>query len=60
VITISIGVAARESGDESPRETMVRADARLYRAKRHRNAVGSGEIRPSRAQISLSEPATDT
>ncbi len=60
VITISIGVATREHGDESPREAMVRADARLYRAKRHRNAVGSEEIRPGRPGSPLSEPATDT
>ncbi|MGI8462630.1 MAG: diguanylate cyclase [Solirubrobacterales bacterium] len=39
VTTVSIGVAERGAGDHSPSETMVVADARLYQAKRRRNAV---------------------
>ena len=38
-VTVSIGVAAREDVDLSPTELMLRADDRLYRAKRIRNAV---------------------
>jgi diguanylate cyclase (GGDEF)-like protein len=46
VITISIGVASREAVDHTPREAMLRADARLYEAKRRRNAVCAGERTP--------------
>ena len=38
-VTVSIGVAVREDVDASPTELMLRADDRLYRAKRTRNAV---------------------
>jgi diguanylate cyclase (GGDEF)-like protein len=37
--TMSIGVACRERADESATELVLRADDRLYRAKRTRNAV---------------------
>ena len=37
--TMSIGVACREPADESATELVLRADDRLYRAKRTRNAV---------------------
>jgi diguanylate cyclase (GGDEF)-like protein len=37
--TMSIGVACREPGDVSATELVLRADDRLYRAKRTRNAV---------------------
>jgi len=46
VITISIGVASRAAEDHQPRETMARADARLYEAKQRRNAVSAGERTP--------------
>ncbi len=46
VTTISIGVAERRADDLSQRETMERADTRLYAAKRRRNAVGAGERTP--------------
>jgi diguanylate cyclase (GGDEF)-like protein len=38
-VTVSIGVACREPGDVSATELVLRADDRLYRAKRTRNAV---------------------
>ena len=38
-MTLSIGVACREPYDVSPTELVLRADDRLYRAKRTRNAV---------------------
>ena len=38
-VTLSIGVACREPYDVSPTELVLRADDRLYRAKRTRNAV---------------------
>jgi diguanylate cyclase (GGDEF)-like protein len=38
-VTLSIGVACREPYDLSPTELVLRADDRLYRAKRTRNAV---------------------
>ncbi|MBA3261220.1 MAG: GGDEF domain-containing protein [Thermoleophilaceae bacterium] len=38
-VTVSIGVACREPVDLSPTELVLRADDRLYRAKRTRNAV---------------------
>jgi diguanylate cyclase (GGDEF)-like protein len=38
-VTVSIGVAHRKPGDVSPAELTLRADHRLYRAKRTRNAV---------------------
>ena len=38
-VTVSIGVACREQVDVSPTELVLRADDRLYRAKRTRNAV---------------------
>jgi diguanylate cyclase (GGDEF)-like protein len=38
-VTVSIGVACREDVDLSPTELVLRADDRLYRAKRTRNAV---------------------
>jgi len=38
-VTVSIGVACRESADVSATELVLRADDRLYRAKRTRNAV---------------------
>jgi diguanylate cyclase (GGDEF)-like protein len=38
-VTVSIGVACREGVDASPTELVLRADDRLYRAKRTRNAV---------------------
>jgi diguanylate cyclase (GGDEF)-like protein len=37
--TMSIGIACREPADESATELVLRADDRLYRAKRTRNAV---------------------
>jgi diguanylate cyclase (GGDEF)-like protein len=40
-MTVSIGVARREPADKSGTELMLRADSRLYRAKRTRNAVYS-------------------
>ncbi|MBN1529221.1 MAG: GGDEF domain-containing protein [Thermoleophilaceae bacterium] len=46
VLTLSVGVAGRESRDQSPSDLMVRADHRLYRAKGTRNAVSSGESAP--------------
>ena len=46
VTTISIGVAVRRSDDLAPRDTMVRADSRLYEAKRRRNTVCAGESTP--------------
>ena len=46
VTTISIGVADRAGRRPHPRETMVRADTRLYEAKRRRNAVSAGERTP--------------
>ena len=63
VITVSIGVACAETADQAPREAMLRADARLYEAKRRRNAVAAGEIKPSQVEFlsdPASEPATDT
>jgi diguanylate cyclase (GGDEF)-like protein len=38
-VTVSIGVACREATDVSATELILRADDRLYRAKRRRNAV---------------------
>jgi diguanylate cyclase (GGDEF)-like protein len=38
-VTVSIGVACRERSDVSATELVLRADDRLYRAKRTRNAV---------------------
>jgi diguanylate cyclase (GGDEF)-like protein len=38
-VTVSIGIACREPGDASATELVLRADDRLYRAKRTRNAV---------------------
>jgi diguanylate cyclase (GGDEF)-like protein len=38
-VTVSIGVACRETSDISATEVVLRADDRLYRAKRTRNAV---------------------
>jgi diguanylate cyclase (GGDEF)-like protein len=38
-VTVSIGVASREQADVSATELVLRADDRLYRAKRTRNAV---------------------
>jgi diguanylate cyclase (GGDEF)-like protein len=38
-VTVSIGVACRERADVSATELVLRADDRLYRAKRTRNAV---------------------
>jgi diguanylate cyclase (GGDEF)-like protein len=38
-VTLSIGVACREESDVSATEVVLRADDRLYRAKRTRNAV---------------------
>lgn len=38
-VTLSIGVACREPDDVSATEVVLRADDRLYRAKRARNAV---------------------
>ncbi|MEA2332432.1 MAG: hypothetical protein QOK00_1135 [Thermoleophilaceae bacterium] len=38
-VTVSIGVASREQVDVSATELVLRADDRLYRAKRTRNAV---------------------
>jgi len=38
-VTVSIGVACREPADASATELVLRADDRLYRAKRTRNAV---------------------
>jgi diguanylate cyclase (GGDEF)-like protein len=38
-VTLSIGVAVQERTDVSPTELMLRADDRLYRAKRTRNSV---------------------
>ena len=38
-VTVSIGVSHRKPGDASPAELAMRADHRLYRAKRTRNAV---------------------
>jgi diguanylate cyclase (GGDEF)-like protein len=38
-VTVSIGVACREQSDVSATELVLRADDRLYRAKRTRNAV---------------------
>ena len=63
VITISIGVACAETADGSPRDAMLRADGRLYEAKRRRNAIAAGEIKPAQVEFlsePASEPATDT
>jgi diguanylate cyclase (GGDEF)-like protein len=38
-VTVSIGVACREAADASPAEIVMRADDRLYSAKRARTAV---------------------
>ena len=38
-VTVSIGVACREAADASPAEMVMRADDRLYSAKRARTAV---------------------
>jgi PleD family two-component response regulator len=38
-VTVSIGVACREPADASATELVLRADDRLYRAKRTRDAV---------------------
>jgi diguanylate cyclase (GGDEF)-like protein len=38
-VTVSIGVACRDQADLSPTQLVQRADDRLYRAKRTRNAV---------------------
>jgi diguanylate cyclase (GGDEF)-like protein len=43
-VTVSIGVASRDELDVSPMDLMLRADDRLYRAKRTRNAVCRGEL----------------
>jgi diguanylate cyclase (GGDEF)-like protein len=42
-VTISIGVAAWEGGDDSCETLMLRADRRLYRAKGTRNVVSAGD-----------------
>ena len=47
-VTMSIGVAHRKHVDASPEEVALRADDRLYRAKRTRNAV----CRDERVRIS--------
>jgi diguanylate cyclase (GGDEF)-like protein len=64
VITVSIGVAACETIDSEPREAMLRADSRLYEAKRHRNAVSAGEVTPGPSTLLDDAPArkraTDT
>lgn len=62
VITISIGVACAEAVDHTPREAMLRADARLYEAKRRRNAVSAGERTPVPPPevFTEAEAATDT
>jgi diguanylate cyclase (GGDEF)-like protein len=62
VITVSIGVAACEAVDHTPREAMLRADARLYEAKRRRNAVCAGERTPAPPPevFTEAETATDT
>jgi PleD family two-component response regulator len=38
-VTVSIGVSCREPADASATELVLRADDRLYRAKRTRDAV---------------------
>jgi len=45
-VTLSIGVAVRKPTDGSPTELMLRADNRLYRAKRTRNSVCCDERIP--------------
>ena len=43
-VSVSIGVAARDELDVSPMDLMLRADDRLYRAKRTRNTVCGGDL----------------
>lgn len=42
-VTISVGVAHWEGGDDSPETLMLRADRRLYAAKATRNVVCAGD-----------------
>jgi diguanylate cyclase (GGDEF)-like protein len=60
VITISIGVAACEAVDAEPREAMLRADARLYEAKRKRNSVCAGEVSQGPSAILAAAPEPET
>jgi diguanylate cyclase (GGDEF)-like protein len=59
VITISIGVATAEPVDQTPREAMLRADARLYEAKGRRNSVAAGEVKLDQSADLLAEPAIE-
>jgi diguanylate cyclase (GGDEF)-like protein len=43
-VTMSIGVASRDELDVSPMDLMLRADDRLYRAKRIRDTVCRGDL----------------
>jgi len=38
-VSVSIGVAGLKASDQRPEDLLARADNRLYRAKRVRNAV---------------------
>ena len=42
-VTLSVGVAAWDGGDDSPDTLMMRADRRLYAAKGTRNVVCAGD-----------------
>jgi len=46
-VTISVGVADWERGDDSAEAIMLRADRRLYRAKAMRDAVCAGDPSPA-------------
>jgi diguanylate cyclase (GGDEF)-like protein len=51
VITVSIGVAACKSVDATADAAMLRADARLYEAKRKRNSICAGDVGPGPATM---------
>jgi diguanylate cyclase (GGDEF)-like protein len=51
VITVSIGVAACKPVDATADAAMLRADARLYEAKRKRNSICAGDVGPGPATM---------
>jgi diguanylate cyclase (GGDEF)-like protein len=51
VITVSIGVGSAEPSDSSPRDTMLRADSRLYSAKSRRNAISAAEVTSATVEL---------
>ncbi len=48
-VTISVGVAEWEGGDDTPEAIMLRGDRRLYTAKATRNVVCAGDVGRSRS-----------